>query len=103
MISQTVVQNQLLVKMALVEHVVNASVYKCTFIVDNVQAYIILDGVQGWGTDCNYNFITSDDQYKLPFKYLQSKKVAEFVVLSKELGVRIVGKDNSGNLIGQLY
>lgn len=87
----------------IVELVINASLYKVTLVNENVQVFIILDGVQGWGTDNNYNFIITDDQYKLAYKYILSKKLAEFNVLSREVGIKFVGKDKSNNLIAQIF
>jgi len=39
--------------LGIVELVLNASLYKITLINENVQVYVILDGIQGWGTDNN--------------------------------------------------
>jgi len=60
----------------------------------------VLDGIQAWGTDSQYDFINRDDQYKLPFKYIESKRLAEFTVLNREVGVQVSGLDIHGNLIG---
>lgn len=89
--------------LGIVEEVINASLQKVTLVNENRLIQVTLDGVQGWGTDSQFEQINADDQYKLPYKYIESKKLAEFTVLNKEVGIQISGLDMHGNLIGLLY
>lgn len=38
----------------------------------------------------------------LPYKFIESRRLAEFIALNKEMGMKVSGLDAKGNLIGML-
>jgi len=70
---------------------------------ENRSVFIILDGLVGWGTENQYDFIEDESKYVLPYKFIESRRLAEFISLNKEMGMKVSGVDAKGNLIGMLY
>jgi len=85
-----------------IEEVINASLYKVTLLLENRQVFLVLDGIVGWGTENQYDFIEDESKYVLPYKFIESRRHAEFVALNREMGIKISGLDSKGNLVGIL-
>lgn len=46
--------------------------------------------------------IEDENKYVLPYKFIESRRLAEFIALNKEMGMKVSGVDSRGNLVGML-